>query len=118
MSSKLAFDNKITKTINGKEYNFTLRNRCVFNCERELSKHNLMLVLNGVMTTEDLFIAFKWSAIGGGTLDLDDDAMFDLFLNAIAEWGYEGLIKTMVEIFAASGLLGDAKKAQAALAKA
>lgn len=116
MATKLAFDNGTTRTIQGKTYTFTLRNRGVFECERHLQSKNLLSVASGqVLCTEDLFTLFKYSALGGGTV-LDDDAMFELFLATIAELGYDGMTALIIDVFVASGILGNVKKPKAAKA--
>lgn len=109
----LVFDNFAEREIDGKVYKFTLRTRGVFMCERALINHNLLLTIaNQPFASEDLFTLFKYSVLGGGQ-NLDDDAMFDLFIMANAQFGVEGMTELIVEVLMKSGILGSAKNPKA-----
>lgn len=110
----IVFDNYAERTINDRVYKFTLRNKGVFLCERALRNHNLLATIaDQPFSVEDMFTIFKFSAIGGGA-KLNEDELYDLFIEASAELGPNGLMELLVEVLTKSGILGSAKKLQAA----
>lgn len=106
-------DKYVEQEINGKPYKFCFPIKEVFAAERELtSKKLLTCIASPPMSLEDNFILFK-HALRGGDNDVKSLDAERLWLDAIDQLGFDGVLNVVLNALVKSGVLGRVKKTKA-----
>lgn len=112
----MVLDRAVKMKIGKKQYNLAFPISAIFGLEEETNQ-GLMKLIAQIQDpkVKDIYTLFKWAIIGGGQ-SLDEDEIQALFIEAIDEAGFEGLVTNILNAVVKSGIIGGQKKINAALA--
>ena len=117
----MVLDKAVEIRIGGKKYKMRYNMKCVTLAERELFQGNLLVTVaqgrSGLPPNlSDMYIIFKYGIIGGQPeLEGQEEALENLYFEAIGETNVLNVFQLGLEAIAKSGVMGDTtKKPQAA----
>lgn len=114
----MVLDKTIEKEIGGKTYKLCLPIKYVFKVERELVDGNMIIAMARLehepMRLEDCYTLIKYSLMGGCADEEKAEEMQEkaeeIFLQAVNELSFTGVITLALEVLQKSGVFGKQKK--------
>ncbi|MBR0294132.1 MAG: hypothetical protein IJQ91_06960 [Acidaminococcaceae bacterium] len=115
----MVFDKFVEIEFGGKKHKLCYPVKQVFVAERQLTDGNIMLMLERASAgippnVYDMYIIIKYALMGGNP-ELKEDEAEALYLAAVEEMPVVDVFKAGMKALVLSGVLGDPKKAGAAI---